>query len=248
MPNATSVGCEHLSPMEISEILLLLIAAHCYGDFLVQPNGMAVNKHKTGIVALHGLLHGALVYLVLQQWGQWQIPLAVLVFHTLIDRVKSVYKTTPETFALDQLAHLISLILISFAAVSWNWIDLSFPGIVGRDLILIGAGFCAAVFGPGFFIIHVAERLVVQNPELDDLLGNGLKRGGVQIGRLERALIFLFLAIGHPAGIGFLIAAKSILRFEEAKEQKVAEYVLIGTFWSFGSALGIGWLTFQVIS
>ena len=45
--------------------------------------------------------------------------------------------------------------------------------------------------------------------------------------------IFIFVITGHPAGIGFLVAAKSILRFEEAKEQKLAEYVLIGTLLSF---------------
>jgi len=229
------------------EILILLVAAHCYGDFLFQPNGMAANKDKAVVLLLHGLLHGAFAYFILQQWGLWQIPLAVFIFHTLIDRVKSGFKTTPETFALDQFAHLVSLVLITSAAGGWNWIDPGPLEIVGRNPILIGAGFCAAVFGPGFFIVHVAKRLVKENPELGESLGDGLKKGGAQIGKLERALIFLLLAIGHPTGIGFLIAAKSILRFEEAKEQKVAEYVLIGTFWSFGLALAISWLTFQVI-
>ena len=36
-----------------------------------------------------------------------------------------------------------------------------------------------------------------------------------------RCFIFLFIFFGQPAGIGFLVAAKSILRFEEAKEQKL---------------------------
>ena len=39
------------------------------------------------------------------------------------------------------------------------------------------------------------------------------------------------------ARIGFLVAAKSILRFEEAKEQKLAEYVLIGSLLSFSIAI-----------
>jgi hypothetical protein len=52
---------------------------------------------------------------------------------------------------------------------------------------------------------------------------------------------------GEPSGIGFLVAAKSILRFEEAKKLPVAEYVLIGTFWSFGLALAIAWGTRQLL-
>ena len=50
----------------------------------------------------------------------------------------------------------------------------------------------------------------------------------------------LLILIGHPTGIGFLIAAKSILRFGEIKEsrhRKLAEYIIIGTFLSFGWAL-----------
>jgi hypothetical protein len=60
----------------------------------------------------------------------------------------------------------------------------------------------------------------------------------------------LFLLINQPTGIGFLIAAKSILRFGEIKnagERKVAEYIIIGTFLSFGWALLISVLTQHAI-
>ncbi len=66
---------------------------------------------------------------------------------------------------------------------------------------------------------------------------NGLKNGGKLIGQLERLLILILIYIGQPIGIGFLIAAKSILRFEEAKKHKVAEYVIIGTLLSFTLAI-----------
>jgi hypothetical protein len=40
--------------------------------------------------------------------------------------------------------------------------------------------------------------------------------------------------MGEPGAIGFLIAAKSILRFGELRaHRKEAEYVIIGTMWSF---------------
>ena len=51
--------------------------------------------------------------------------------------------------------------------------------------------------------------------------------------------------IGQPGAIGFLVAAKSILRFEEAKKQKLAEYVLIGTLLSFTLAMALSYLTLQ---
>jgi hypothetical protein len=56
----------------------------------------------------------------------------------------------------------------------------------------------------------------------------------------------LLLLMDQPNGIGFLIAAKSVLRFGEIKDpsqRKVAEYIIIGTFLSFGWALLISILT-----
>jgi len=65
---------------------------------------------------------------------------------------------------------------------------------------------------------------------------SGLKEGGRYIGYLERLLIFVFILSGQFAGVGFLITAKSILRFGELKDsenRKQAEYIIIGTFASF---------------
>lgn len=64
----------------------------------------------------------------------------------------------------------------------------------------------------------------------------GLNNGGVWIGSLERILIFIMLLMNIPTAVGFLIAAKSILRFGELKESQnrmEAEYIIIGTFLSF---------------
>ncbi|MNE74166.1 hypothetical protein D3C80_1702230 [compost metagenome] len=68
----------------------------------------------------------------------------------------------------------------------------------------------------------------------------GIENGGRYIGWLERGLTFVFFMIGHPEGVGFLLAAKSVLRFGDiatAKEREHTEYVIIGTMLSFGWAL-----------
>ena len=77
----------------------------------------------------------------------------------------------------------------------------------------------------------------------------GLRDGGKYIGYLERLLIFIFVLTGEFAGVGFLITAKSILRFGELKDsenRKQAEYIIIGTFASFLYAilisLAVRWL------
>ena len=76
----------------------------------------------------------------------------------------------------------------------------------------------------------------------------GLPRGGVMIGLLERGLIFLFVLAGQPSAVGFLIAAKSVLRFDASKrKQKAAEYVIIGTLASFGWALICAYATLALL-
>ena len=62
----------------------------------------------------------------------------------------------------------------------------------------------------------------------------------------ERILVLTFVITNHYEGIGFLIAAKSILRFNDIKGEhmrKEAEYVLIGTLMSFASSIIIGIIT-----
>jgi hypothetical protein len=55
----------------------------------------------------------------------------------------------------------------------------------------------------------------------------------------------------HWEAIGFLMAAKSVFRFGDLKEstdRKLTEYILIGTFVSFGLAILTGILYIQIIN
>jgi len=66
----------------------------------------------------------------------------------------------------------------------------------------------------------------------------------------ERILVFTFVINNHFEGIGFLIAAKSILRFNDIKgseARKEAEYVLIGTLMSFAASIITGIITVDLM-
>ena len=70
---------------------------------------------------------------------------------------------------------------------------------------------------------------------------NGNFHSGELIGWLERGLILVFVIMSQYEAIGFLIAAKSILRFSEAsKGDEKSEYVLTGTLLSLAIALCLG--------
>ncbi|MEP3480680.1 MAG: DUF3307 domain-containing protein [Fuerstiella sp.] len=94
------------------------------------------------------------------------------------------------------------------------------------------------------------ESLSAQDEAKIEHILRGLPSGGRYIGWLERSLVLLFVLSGYPQGIGFLIAAKSILRFGDIKnwhQRAATEYVIIGTFLSFAWAMVIAGLTQQAL-
>jgi hypothetical protein len=101
----------------------------------------------------------------------------------------------------------------------------------------LAAGLILATRAGGFAVGLLMEPWAAEAP-------SGLPGGGRMIGILERGLIFTLLLTGQAQGIGYLVAAKSVLRFGAlANESKLSEYVIIGTlasvFWAIGIAAGI---------
>lgn len=229
------------------ETVIILFSAHFIADFLLQPDWLQQRKGKAWANLTHAAFVAGVTYFFLQQWNAWTVPLLVFVSHAMIDAVKQRCRDTWRSFCVDQVAHLVSTALILSICIRLGWVD-AFSG-VGFGLMVLLAGFSLSVYGAGFLIGKVAGRLQEDNGLAEKI--NGLQDGGKLIGQLERALIFLFIMIGQPGGIGFLVAAKSILRFGEAKDdQKLAEYVLIGTLLSFGLAIAAAALTksiFEVV-
>jgi len=98
----------------------------------------------------------------------------------------------------------------------------------------------------GYIIVDVPSGLLIGywtrgwRAQLVKDGGEGLPHAGKWIGVLERMLILTFILIGEFSSIGFLIAAKSILRFSaktNTQQRKRSEYVLIGTLMSFLCAI-----------
>lgn len=217
----------------MDKLILVLISTHAIADFFLQPDRLVRRKDKTGYLLFHAAIHAALTYVALQSWACWQAPLYVLLVHALIDFIKQRRNDTAVTFIADQIAHVATLLLLAWLLVYFSLVPV-FTGVGYKPLVVL-AGFIATVQGSGFLVGKFVKRLMDEN----QLQLDGLLNGGKWIGQLERALIFVFIFIGQPGGIGFLVAAKSILRFEEAKKQKMAEYVLIGTLLSFSLAIAL---------
>jgi hypothetical protein len=103
----------------------------------------------------------------------------------------------------------------------------------------LGAGLIATVWAGGHAVRALMHGLKLPTEP------HSLPLGGQLIGRLERAMILMLVLAGQPGAIGFLIAAKSILRFNELARDgdRASEYVIIGTLASFAWGLGAAFAT-----
>ena len=229
-----------------------LVVGHLLGDFVLQSDTMVRRKAETGVLLLHALIVTVATTAVLGA-----VPVAALlvfITHVAIDWVKVHLMPRRGTwFLVDQGAHLVALLVIAwvFREAAWAnvWVSLLWEGEAGpyRRVLAYVGGFVLCVPAGGALIGAFFHPLTEQVKEIEM---EGLRHGGRYIGWLERSLIFLLLVMGYPEGIGFLFAAKSIFRFGEIKEprqRKLAEYIIIGSFMSFGWALLSAHLTGQLL-
>jgi hypothetical protein len=243
-----------------AQLLIALVSAHVLCDFLLQTGRDVETKKHWGTLLKHTVLHAVVAYLLAGYWANWLLPLAVLVSHAAIDAVKSRLKSHGwRTFLLDQALHFVALVTIAVwsasGSVTLYWVDLIGDLYVKASILLSGS---ILTVHAGGFLIGLAvqpflDELKTATSSKDRTVGTssrGFEDGGQVIGRLERALIFLFVLTGNPTGIGFLFAAKSILRFGEVKDpahRMEAEYIIIGTLMSFGYGILMSYLTLELL-
>ena len=223
------------------ETLVALLFAHVLADFVLQSNAMVETKRSPLTMAKHGavvLVTAAAATGALSPW-----LLALTIAHLAIDAVKTLSgRRGIWPFLLDQSAHLATLLALAaiapdlFAQGQWQ----AWP--IAAALMALTAGAVLATRAGGFAVGLLMEPWTAAAPP-------GLPGGGRTIGNLERGLIFLLILTGQAQSIGFLIAAKSVLRFGSVStEKEVSEYVIIGTLASFSWAIAVSFATTTLLS
>lgn len=234
-----------------SLLLILLLSAHCIGDFYLQWPCLAEKKRSVyPWLIVHSLLYAipvGLVYFVVDI--KWPFLLLAAAAHWLIDSGKWFLdrnkKIKPSAlFAVDQVLHMICLLTLGIIAPSaalkapfslivedfWRWL-LVFLLIIKPANISFKELFYRFTVLPapkeGEPNNNGAEILSERKPE------ESIRGAGSIIGALERIFVVVFAAIGQYTAFGMLMTAKSLARFERlTKEAAFAEYYLIGTLYS----------------
>lgn len=233
--------------MNMNTLLISQLTAHLLADFNFQPQQWCDVKDCKIISKAH-LQHSLVVFVCSWIFSftlafGW-MALLIFLFHVVIDITKT-YLSRKEIwekhlFFIDQFLHLASIVFVVWLFCEWNGANYSMPVSTQQAFILFALVACAKP--ANIFIKKYMEMKGVISAKKEE---NTLMNAGRIIGSLERILSFCLIAFNQFAAVGFIIAAKSILRFRD-KDTAKTEYVLIGSLLSFGIAILLG-ITYQCI-
>lgn len=230
-------------------LLLLLIAGHLLGDFLLQTRRMVAGKVRLRVLAGHSLLIALAHLTAVLPFLSWTVAAAVLLIgalHGTIDGLKSRWPwSRPDglgLFLADQLAHFSVVLVVWLAvlgvsgtpalAVPASWLG---PWLF---LVVLVAALAFTWTGGSSIVSGVLDRL---SPDLEEgqERDSGVPGSGRLIGMLERTLTLILILLGQWAAMALVLTAKSVARFEELKERRFAEYYLVGTLTSLLVAVAV---------
>ena len=252
---------------EEGSLLVRILIAHCITDFLLQSAKGVKSKQEKILRSASLYKHiGVLIiitWLLIWDRNQWLAVSIIALTHLIIDAAKLwankkiSEKSNPHKdiwlFSIDQLLHVIVIVWVWLQMIGGYHAIARMAKIILPDyhLLLRVLGYLILI-GPVTYIIRFLTKKWSDHLDTRE----GLQDAGKWIGILERILIITLVFIEQFTAIGFLVAAKSIIRLIDKPEvspplqelmhkpafnaRKHTEYVLIGTFLSFGFAIVTG--------
>lgn len=231
--------------MNIILVITIFLLVHVLFDFNLQPSKWVNSKTTEGFKSKYLYLHcciyalavsGVVFFLSHVCWLTIVSFVGVGISHLVADGLKKKYKDSAACFFIDQFFHILVLGVLVWQVCMKQTIEVDKKWLIVLMYVL------------GYLIVlkpfGITAKIIMDTFDFEPK-ENGLKDGGLWIGYIERFLILTFVLMSYYEGIGFLLAAKSIFRFGELKNEneiKRTEYILIGTLLSFGLAVCTGML------
>ena len=247
--------------MYVDLIFIVLLVSHVLGDFYFQSDKMAKERKRKYIAVFkHSLVYTFTTAIILilcipKRTSQFHLCVTVSLCHFVIDTIKHLIEKIPDPklpwvkkniFVVDQVIHFLTL------AICWYFFgrNLDTRWFISQEMthlpnlpitILLGVLLIGKPIG--IWIANSNLRNYWPENTKIDLSSNSTKNAGKTIGYLERLIVLIFLMYQQFGAIAFVLTAKSVARFKDIeKDQRLAEYYLIGTLMSVVSAIVIALL------
>lgn len=234
--------------------LCILLIFHIMGDFVFQTSRMAQAKQKKGEegrIALikHAMIYTGTAFLSTLWWGYWWETLFLTLFlsvgHAVVDAVflplrRKLPQKQLHLFLMDQAIHVAMLIGASQMLGNLNQAGrfvryTIFQGWETDDLFHVALAILLALVctAPAAVLVKKAFQLIAATIDvrtMDLTRQVDVYRSGYIIGVCERLVILILGIAGQFGAIGFVLAAKSLARFQQLNDDKdFAERYLVGT-------------------
>lgn len=220
-------------------LLLLQIISHILSDYFFQTHKNAIEKNEKGFksdfIIKHILITFVCSWILSFDINFIFCSLGIATIHFAIDGLKKSLNTSKYSFFIDQIIHVGTIILFVWLFEKYFISDTVFILNIKLKWLFLILSYLLCIKPANIFI---RELLIISNIKLPSEKDE-LENAGKLIGTLERILVLTLVILNQYEAIGFLIAAKSILRYKENDTTKT-EYVLIGTMASFAIAMFLG--------
>lgn len=228
---------------------LRLALGHVIGDFVLQPYWLVLAKRKgwTGLiihVAVVTFITGILAWGTIPNWWVWIIVL--FIGHLFIDQFRTFIFTDNSKgkglllLTLDQLAHIILIILIAWAATGWTFDSLNIlPAATAPNQYRMMAyliGIAALISTAPVLEVEVTVAVwAAQGQEVTKTLG--IDTEDRVLGAIERiiAMALILAGFGLIAPLVFIPRLARMIYQGQARESQTA--VITKVITSFVSAV-----------
>lgn len=198
-----------------------------------------------GAVFLGGLAVGISLIPMVLIFALW--ALLHLLFDSWLERSELIPKEyLAELTLLRELALLVGAALVSKGVDAWQaprWLG---AANIGEGRIVVVCLFAWALI----FLSREGTSIVRGLLNKGDVVPGKRNEGpivdersyqaGRLIGIIERLILFIIVIVGKYEALGFLLAAKGLIRSKELEKHDFAEYFILGTLVSTMEAVAVG--------
>lgn len=154
-------------------------------------------------------------------------------------------ETGNKAIAESEMIHNLIYILLSGLLINQLDNPISFPAVLQDNikyvaLVFIFLATLTFLINGGTYIVRGILDKTGTIPKKEEKVDQLEYNRGRLIGNLERILLFLFVLAGSYEALGFIIAAKGLIRAKEFNDRNFAEYFIIGSLSSALVAVVVG--------